>query len=252
MKPSFFHFLIAATLCCNLYNVFAATDHPVIKRKFNLAPSANLNYTIQARQSGLTLNGEGFVKWQADDRHFSVNSETRAMLVGKVLEASSEGEIDSFGLAPMQFVNKRFRKEATTTAFNRDAGIIYFSQSKETYPIKGGEQDRTSIIWQLIAIARAAPQQFKPGSEWTFFVAGQHDAESWTFNVIGSEKIDTPMGKLDAIHISKAPPPDATAQQLDIWLAPALEWYPVRLRFTDPDNDFIEQTLHHISHATAP
>ena len=33
------------------------------------------------------------------------------------------------------------------------------------------------------------------------------------------------------------------SQQLDIWLAPTLGWYPVRLRFTDPDQDFIEQTL---------
>ena len=45
------------------------------------------------------------------------------------------------------------------------------------------------------------------------------------------------------MHIFRAPPPDDQGQKLDIWLAPGQDWYPVRLRFTDPDGDFIEQTL---------
>ncbi|MEM4987696.1 DUF3108 domain-containing protein [Collimonas sp. H4R21] len=248
MKPSLLRLSLAAALCCSMLTASAAaTDHSASKYKIDLPPSADLTYAIQAKQSGITLGGEGSVKWQVDDKRFSVKSETRAMLFGKILEASSEGAIDSFGLAPTQFVNKRFRKEATTTTFHRDSGTIGFSESSESYPIKGGEQDRTSIIWQLISVARAAPQQFKPGSDWTFFVAGMRDAEPWTFKVISTEKIKTPLGDLDTVHIFKAPPPDAKDQQLDIWLAPSLEWYPVRLRFTDPNKDFVEQTLQQVS-----
>ncbi|HWW06418.1 DUF3108 domain-containing protein [Collimonas sp.] len=239
---------MAAALCCSMLAASAAsTDHPATKYKIDLPPSADLSYAIQAKQSGITLGGEGSVKWQVDDKHFSVASETRAMLFGKILESSSEGSIDSYGLAPVQFINKRFRKEATTTTFHRDSGSISFSESSESYPLKGGEQDRTSIIWQLISVARAVPKQFKPGSDWTFFVAGMRDAEAWTFKVINIEKIKTPMGDLDAVHIFKAPPPDAKDQQLDIWLAPSLEWYPVRLRFTEPNKDFVEQTLQQVS-----
>lgn len=245
---SLFRLAIAAALCSHLLSASAAaTDHPATKYKIDLPPSAELNYTIQAKQSGITLGGEGTVKWQVADKRFSVNSETRAMLFGKILESSSEGAIDDFGLAPTQFINKRYRKQATTTTFHRDSGTIGFSESSDSYPLKGGEQDRTSIIWQLISVARAAPQQFKPGSDWTFFVAGMHDAEAWTFKVVDTEKIKTPMGDLETVHIFKAPPPDAKDQQLDIWLAPSLEWYPVRLRFTDPNKDFVEQTLQQIS-----
>jgi hypothetical protein len=32
-------------------------------------------------------------------------------------------------------------------------------------------------------------------------------------------------------------------QQVDLWLAPSLDWYPVRVRFNDPDGDFVDQTL---------
>jgi hypothetical protein len=54
--------------------------------------------------------------------------------------------------------------------------------------LKGGEQDRTSATWQLIAYARAAGDKFKPGSEWKMFVAGRRDAEPWSFKVLATEK----------------------------------------------------------------
>jgi hypothetical protein len=51
------------------------------------------------------------------------------------------------------------------------------------------------------------------------------------------------MGTLNTVRIHKLPPPDQQGQQIDIWLAPALEWYPVRIRTTEADGDTIEQSL---------
>lgn len=242
--------LACATLAAAATPAAAEPGHPALKRKFNLPPSAELSYSIKARQSGLTLDGDAIVKWSAGGNKFMVETETRAMLFGKILDAKSEGSIDEYGLAPATFVEKRFRRDPTTTSFNRPAKTISFSESATSYPIMGGEQDRNSAIWQLIAVARGAQGKFKPGSEWLFFVAGRHDAEPWTFKVTKQETIRTPLGNMAAMHIVKAPPPDAKGQQLDIWLAPSLEWYPVRLRFTEPDGDFIEQALEHVSKQT--
>lgn len=239
---------IGVTLACmTLIATAADADHPALKRKFNLPPSAELHYSIKALQSGLTLDGNAIMKWHAGASNFTINTETRAMLVGKILDAKSEGGIDEYGLAPVTFVEKRFRKDPTTTSFNRSDRSISFSESTASYPILGGEQDRNSAIWQLIAVARGAQGKFKPGSEWLFFVAGRRDAEAWSFKVTKQETVRTPLGNMAAMHIIKAPPPDAKGQQLDIWLAPSLEWYPVRLRFTEPDGDFIEQTLENVS-----
>lgn len=239
--------LSALLLCVAGTAVAATTDHAAVERKIRLAPSAGLRYGIDARQSGLDVKGEALVNWSSNGNTYSVTAETRAMLVGKILEASSEGTIDKFGLAPARFVDKRFRREASTTTFNRELNTITFTQSPESYPLKGGEQDRTSVIWQLISVARGAPEKFSNGSEWAFFVAGPRDAEPWSFKVIGREKIKTALGEINAVHIFRAPPPDDKSQKLDIWLAPSMEWYPVRLRFTDPDGDFIEQTLDNVS-----
>lgn len=220
--------------------------HPVNKRSFKLAPNATLQYAIRARQRGIPLSGEGTLSWQVSENKYLVSNEIRASFFGKIQESSSEGQIDEFGLAPLQFTEKRFRKEPTQTRFERDTLRISFTGSAQTYPLSGGEQDRTSIIWQLIAQARSNPGKLVAGSSWVYFVAGRRDADNWTFKVSGSEVLDSRLGKQQCIHLIRLPPPDSQDQQLDIWLAPNLDWFPLRLRFADNDGDFVEQTLEKI------
>ena len=225
----------------------AATDHPSIKRPFNLPPSADLSYAIKATQSGISLGGDAIINWRTGDNAYSIVAETRASMFGKILDNKSSGAIDAFGLAPMQYYEKSLFKDPNTTSFARDSKIISFSDGAKTYPINGGEQDRASVQWQLASVARGAPEKFTPGSEWAFFVAGRRDAERWIFKVIGRETIRTPMGDIETLHLVRKPPPDAKGQQLDIWLAPKLGWYPARLRLDEGDGDFVEQTLEKIS-----
>lgn len=213
------------------------------KYAFDAPPSARLEYKIESRQKGFSLSGSAIMQWRIAGKVFTATNEVHAMLFGKILDARTEGSIDPYGLAPASFTEKRLRKEPTTTSFDRTGKSISFTGSDRTYPIQGGEQDRNSVIWQLIAVARAAPGKFTPGSEWRFFVAGQRDAEPWTFKVVKQQQLRTPLGQLETFHIQRAPTPGHDDQQLDIWLAPKHEWYPVRLRFSEANGDFIEQTL---------
>lgn len=223
-----------------------ATIYSPVKRALDWPPSANLHYQVKARQSGLKFQGNSLVEWHLTGKKYRISAETHAMMVGRILTASSEGSIDQYGLAPAAYSEKRFRKGTHATHFNRGKKIISFSASGASYPLTGGEQDRTSITWQLIANARGAPKKFTAGSSWQYFVAGQRDADIWTFNIGKTEKIATPLGPVDAVRIARLLPPDSRDQQLDIWLAPSLEWYPVKLRFAEPDGNFIEQVLERI------
>jgi hypothetical protein len=227
----------------------AADEHPAHMRPFNLPPSAELLYSISARQRGFTLSGDATLTWRQGDGKYTINTDSRVALLGKLTENRSQGTIDSFGLAPAEYYDKRFRKDPVTANFDRDAKSISFSDGKQIYQIKGGEQDRVSISWQLIAVARAAKDKFKPGSDWHFFVVGPHDADPWTFRVIGREKVQAgaAIGSVDTVHVLREPPPGSKDQTLDIWLAPSLEWYPVKLRFVDNDRDYVEQTLEKIT-----
>lgn len=225
----------------------AASHAAAPARAFDLPPSADLKYAIKAEQKGLALDGEATVKWRAGDGKYALSSESRASILGKILENRSEGLVDEHGLAPEKFTEKRFRKDPYTVTFDRGARTIRFTEGKLSYPIKGGEQDRASVPWQLSAMARAMPGKFVPGSEWRMFVAGRRDAEAWVFKVARMENLRTPMGQIDAVHLVKAPSADSKEQQIDIWLAPAHEWYPVRVRFSDHGgDDVVDQTLEKI------
>jgi len=225
----------------------ASAQHAAPKLKINPPPSADLAYSIKARQSGLEIGGNAVLQWNVSGGKYSIVAETRAMLVGKILDERSEGSIDEHGLAPATFTEKRFRRNQSTATFDRKARMIRFTESAQTYPIKGGEQDRASALWQLISIARAAPSKFKTGTSWTFFVAGQEDGDSWTFKIGKPEKIRTAIGEVTALHVLKSDVPESNGRRVDIWLAPSHEWYPVKIRFTESGGEYIEQTLDRIS-----
>lgn len=226
----------------------AAQDGPAAtKRPFELPPSADLNYELQARQRGFSLKGEAIVTWRAGDGKYSVVAESKVPVLGTITDDRSSGAVDAFGLAPSEFIEKRMRKDPTTTTFDRDAKVLRFSESKQVYPLKGGEQDRASITWQLAAVARAAGDKFKPGSEWPFFVAGRRDAETWVFKVIKREKVRTGLGEVDAVLVARQPVADKKDQTLEVWLAPQHEWYPVKLRYAEGEKEQVEQTLNKLT-----
>jgi hypothetical protein len=67
-----------------------AAERAAVKYRFKLPPSADLVYSIKARQSGLAINGDALIQWNAANNKFSVTTETRAMLVGKILDAKND------------------------------------------------------------------------------------------------------------------------------------------------------------------
>ncbi|HEU4851151.1 MAG TPA: DUF3108 domain-containing protein [Telluria sp.] len=233
----FKHMMAGAALAALHAAAFAA------EARADVPPSADLTYTVQALQKGFTLSGESVVNWRNADGRYSLVANTRAALLGHIIENRSEGAIDESGLVPSSFYEKRMRKAAFTTTFDREAKVVTFSEDKKKrLPIKGGEQDRASTQWQLASMARATPAKFAPGSEVSLVVAGRTDAQTWRFKVVGKEPVATGSGSVQAVHLVKAPV-EGNEQAVDLWLAPSLGWYPVKLRFSDREGEYVEQTL---------
>lgn len=206
-------------------------------------PSADLTYKIQAKKNGFSLGGQGQTQWQLLDNGYRLHNNARATLLGKIQDSSSTGSLEETGLAPSRFTETRFRKEMTTTTFAYEQKKINFSEGSPSVKLMRGTQDRASVVWQLATIARSQPEKLQIGSEWSALVAGRRDAETWRFKVLGKENIQTSMGEIACLHLTKMPPADSQEQQVDVWFAPSMEWYPVQIRFKDADGDFVEQTL---------
>ncbi len=209
-------------------------------------PSAQLDYTIRADVMGLVLEGSSQIQWTNDAKKYALQLETRTALTGVLLNDKSEGSYDRQGLAPDTYSMRRFRKEPAVARFDRKAGQIHFAGNGAPYKLQGGEQDRISVLWQLLSTARARPALIA-GSTWTYYVAGHRGGESWTFQLKDKQKVQTDIGDMDAWHFAHVPADKGTTTQVDIWLAPAQEWFPVKIRFSEPNGDYIEQSIARIT-----
>jgi hypothetical protein len=222
------------------------TTAPHAQEKISPPPSAKLNYLIRADLHGLSLEGNGTIDWQFNSPKYRLQFDTRSPLIGLLLSERSEGTIESRNLVPASFYSKRFRKDPITVSFDRQAGSIIFPGDTAALKLEGGEQDRISVLWQLLSMVRAAPARFNEGSPWKFFVIGHRGGESWTFTVDGKERLRTSLGEVDTLHLAHLPPEHSKAPKVDIWLAQSMDWLPVRIRFSEQNGDTIEQTLERI------
>lgn len=213
--------------------------------QINPPPSVTLKYDVEALREGQRVYGHGSIIWRTDGHDYTIDGDA-GILFFSVLSFKSDGLIDEFGVAPVLYSEKRFRKSATNTHFQRERNRISFSASTTSYPRQGGEQDRASVIWQLASIGRGDSSRFAAGTDIDLFVAGARDAETWRFHIIGQENLDLDGQPTAAWHVVRTPRPGSYDQQIDIWLAPTREWYPVKLRYTETNGDYLDLLLSNI------
>jgi hypothetical protein len=156
----------------------------------------------------------------------------------------SEGKVGEHGFEPALVTEKRRGRAQTAIHFNREQGNITFSASQAKVPLAIGAQDTATLPLQLAAIARADPAQFDGDVE--ILVGETRDAAVFRFNAVGREEIDTKMGKLQALHLTRPPRPGSYNSRLDVWLAPAHGWYPVRIRNTESSGAVTTYTVNKI------
>lgn len=222
----------------------AATDdaQPPLFDRISLPPAAELGYNFTAVRSGRKIDGYGTISWQPGPTQYVISGEA-SVLFFTVLSYKSSGSVDALGITPELYVEKRLRKSETNTHFHRERKEISFSASTNSYPIKGGEQDRASVIWQLAALGRGDGEKFIPGLAFELFVAGTRTASDWRIYVNGKEKIDVAGGSTEAWHLTLMSSELGFEKQFELWLAPEMEWYPVRLRYADNGVGYLDMVL---------
>lgn len=213
----------------------------------NPPPSAELRYNAHALIKGQNIYGGGRIHWQTNGSTFAIKGEFNVLFLS-LLNFSSEGTIDpKTGISPTVYAEKRMRKAETNTHFHRERNTISFSASALAYERPGGEQDRASIVWQLVGIGRRDGSKFAPGGILDIAVAGIRNADVWKIRIIGIEEIDSGLGKVRAWHLSRSARKDTYEQSLDVWLSPTQEWYPVKIRHTNTNGDFLDLSLSEIN-----
>lgn len=194
--------------------------------------------------NGTRWHGVAQMDWQVGGGKYAVKFDAGiSMLVTKVnlLALASEGEVSEAGFAPLKATEKRRGKSLTATHFDAGQGRITFSAIPEAAPMPKGAQDKATLPLQLAAIARADPSQFDGGIDIT--VGEERGTSVYHFMVVGRETIDTGLGRLEALRLARPPKPGSYNSRLDVWLAPARGWYPVRIRNTEASGAVTTQTV---------
>jgi len=199
--------------------------------------SVRLHYKVELQRGGLALTGQGELRWRQDGQNYEARLEFSAPLV-RARTQHSTGRITAGGLAPRRFSDKARVEEATH--FDREQGRLSFSSNRPDAPLLPGAQDRLSVLLQLAALVAGAPAKFPPATSITIQTAGTREAELWVFMVEGQEQLDLPGGRVGALKLTRSPRKEYDVK-VELWLAPGMDYVPVRLRLTQPNGDSVDQ-----------
>jgi hypothetical protein len=150
---------------------------------------------------------------------------------------TSKGDISWKGLEPLRFGDQT--RSELAAHFQRDKGIVSFSNKSPDVPLLPGAQDYLSSFFQLAGLLAGEPQRYPPGSTIAFQVVNARGAEPWVFKVDGPETIELPDGSKGGIKLTR----EHDAQydtKVELWLSPDLAYVPIRIRLSQGNGDFAE------------
>ncbi len=198
------------------------------------------------------LTGETSVAWTlADDGRYEARLATVALGI-TALELTSTGQVRRFGLAPERYTQKRIRRSEEAANFDWDKRRVTFSARSFERELREGIQDRLSFQFQLMALAQRLPERFHAGAAVEFPVAGPDGVDTYAFLVGDEETIATELGEFVARKIERPRSVGGADSRIEVWLAPALQWLPVKLRFTDRRGRTTENVLMRIDDGSQP
>ena len=249
MQHTTIHLLLralGAVLCVGLGTPICAAEAPGTQHAAPLEQTTGpytypkpvrLQYDIRGESKGFPYSATAELLWTHDGKAYEARMEINHFLFGSKVQTSS-GQITPRGLEPARFTSK-FRGEEAAS-FERNKNTVTFSAKTPDAPLLTGAQDRASIYLQIASMVAGAPGKFPVGTKLPFQAVGERSSESWVFTVGASEKLKLPGGEVTAVRIwqDQVGENDAKAE---LWLAPAMDYLPVRIRVSQAANEFVDQ-----------
>jgi len=213
----------------------APAPAPADTTRYAAPPSTLLHYASFV--NGIQ-NPDGLIRWQNDGSRYRLEVETHVLWFRFAFFSS--GAVGEHGLAPERYEESR-RSRVEAARFDRAGGLLVFEGRDKQVPLPPAAQDRFSVFLQLVGMVRGDPQRYAaPGVTESFEVSDTRDLEPMQVQYVGEEDVDTGQGAVRAKHFVRLPRHPGDRRRVEVWLAPSLQWLPVRLRQTEPDGTQIE------------
>lgn len=209
--------------------------------------STRLSYRLTGYYRG-PVEGQAQVDWLRQGRRYQVHLEVSvgpafAPLVARRM--SSDGELGDDGLVPLRY------DEETRVALGSTRRVRMAFMPERITLANGtevvrppGVQDTASQFVHLTWLFTTRPERLRRGEAVEFPLALPRRVEPWTYDVLGSETLHTPVGAFEAVHVrprrASRPGGDLTAEA---WFAPTLQHLPVRIVIRQDAETYVDLLL---------
>ncbi len=203
---------------------------------YRVPGSTRLKYDVSGLVKGFRYYVSGELLWLQDGKTYDARLEISHFLLGSRVQ-TSKGALTPLGLEPLRFGDK-VRSEVAAH-FQRGKGLVTFSANTPDVPLMPLAQDQLSIFVQLAAMWGANPGRFAPGLQLPFQAVGPRTSENWTFLVGAPERLKIDGRELPATKLTRERSGDYDTR-VELWLAPALDYLPARIRLTQSNGDEVD------------
>jgi hypothetical protein len=202
-------------------------------------PPEHIKITYELSVKGMA--GDAVETLEHNGKTYTIVSETRGKgilaTIGVLNKRTSRGHITPQGLRPDEYRDERPFGWVASAKFDWEARTITQGRKgkSETLPLPATAQDPLSLAYTF---AFLPPKE----KEYDIIRADGRGLTPFRFAVVGNERIPTPLGEMQTLHIAKVRDgPDDKAT--DIWFATERDFIPVRVLVVDKDGARADQIV---------
>ncbi len=228
----------------------AALEMPAAAQDVEPGPewplSTRLEFDLSGNYRG-PIYGDARVEWLRKGASYQMHLETSvgpsfAPLLRR--RASSYGELTAEGIRPQRY------EEETRVALGSPRRLNVLFQGDRVQlangnnePLLPGAQDQASQFVQLTWLFLTQRLRPEPGFAVDQPLVLARKQYAWRYVVLGQEDVDTPMGQLPTWHLKPQREVGGGDLTAEVWLAPSVQFLPVRMLLRQDADTWIELTL---------
>jgi hypothetical protein len=194
-----------------------------------------IRYAVTMGKGGMEI-GQAIQEFRNDGSAYLLVSMTETTGLARLFKRvnllhTSEGTIVSGRLQPREFRIEREGKGSEWARFDWEQGEVMLSEREQVFALEPGTQDMLSMFCELALTPIDGSSVFLP------VVTGKK-VERYEFTVVGIEKLDTPMGPQQTMHLRNQ---REGSESTDVWLGIDYGRLPVRIRHVDRKGEVFDQ-----------
>ncbi len=212
-----------------------SADAQALTSQFTVPGSAFMRYKVTGQALQRPYTGNAVLNWRNDGTQYAASLEVTTPQGSRLSQSS--GTIGPDGLAPNMYMDRA--PDGPAVRFDWQQGLLAFGNSAASISLQRGAQDPLSVWFQLGTLLNVKDAALQEGSRLFIQTIGASDTGLGAFQVMGTETMVLPDGEAKIIKLQRDPSQNHP-QKWELWIAPAKDYVPLRVRITEPDGNYID------------